>query len=310
MAHALMFHHFHSEIHPQGQGSLSAEELDNIIAKLRLQRNLLSSDEYLHKCLGNSIKETDVCLSFDDGLKCQFDVALPVLETWNIKAFFFIPTKPLKGEAINLELFRYFRSVFFDDIDDFYTEFFTISQQYNPAAFLEAVKFCETNVYRSEHAFYTQNDRLYRYFRDRCVSSQMFDDIMLAMIKKRTLATEKLFKVLWMNKHEINQLFQSGHEIGLHTHSHPTNIDAYTYDAEYAEYNENLTCLSQLVGKRNIRSAALPCGLSSMHTNDIFKKIGIDLCFTAAMEDKKFNDPLRQPRLDHVLLPSENLQGL
>ena len=193
MAFAVMFHHFHNEFHPCGQGSISAERLDEIIGKLKQENNLLSCNEYHEKCLSGELEEMDVCLTFDDGLKSQYEVALPVLESWNLKAFFFIPSKPLFGEIINLEVFRYFRSVYFDNIDNFYKEFFEVCERYSPKAFKKAIAFCSSNVYRSGHAFYTENDRLYRYFRDRCVNETKFDELMFFMIEKKGLETKKLF---------------------------------------------------------------------------------------------------------------------
>ena len=37
---------------------------------------------------GKKLKKKQVCLTFDDSLKCQFDLALPVIEELNIKSFF------------------------------------------------------------------------------------------------------------------------------------------------------------------------------------------------------------------------------
>ena len=170
-------------------------------------------------------------------------------------------------------MFRYFRSVYYDNIDDFYEEFFRVSEKHSPEAFKKALTFCSSSVYRSEHEFYTYNDRLYRYFRDRCVNIDEFDEIMFLMIEKKGLETKKICDVLWMNKHEIKYLFQSGHEIGLHTHNHPTNIDTYTYEAEYAEYTKNFECLTGVLGNKNICSAALPCGLHSVNTKKLWRKL-------------------------------------
>ena len=91
-----------------------------------------------------------------------------------------------------------------------------------------------------------------------------------------------------MDRLEIKHLSKSGHEIGLHTHNHPTNIDTYTYDAEYVEYTKNLECLTGILGHKNICSAALPCGLNSLNTHKIMEKIGVDLCFAAEMGVKSF----------------------
>lgn len=302
MASAIMFHHFHNEKHPVGQGSLSAECFDALLSKIKARCNILSSDEYIHKCLHNKLSETDICLTFDDGLKCQYDVALPVLDAWDLKAFFFIPSQPLVGKAINLEWHRYFRSAFYDDIDVFYEEFFEVCTRACPTELSRALSYCGSNVYRKEHSFYSANDRLYRYFRDHCVDIETFDQIMFVMMRGKLLRYDELMNLLWMSKHEVKNLSKFGHEIGLHTHTHPTNINIYSYDAERDEYVQNLDCLSKLLGDSGgICSAATPCGLFSANTKSILTDIGVDICFGANLSSQRRNDLLELPRLDHVL---------
>ena len=41
-------------------------------------------------------------VTFDDNLKCQYDIALPILDKYSLKAFWFIYTSPLDGVTIIL----------------------------------------------------------------------------------------------------------------------------------------------------------------------------------------------------------------
>ena len=34
-----------------------------------------------------NLEDTDVCITFDDNLKCQYEIALPVLDKYSLKAF-------------------------------------------------------------------------------------------------------------------------------------------------------------------------------------------------------------------------------
>ena len=104
VSHSVMFHHFHNDNHPKGQGSLDAETFLKVLFWLRKNYNLLSSEEYLDKALSGSLSNNDICLSFDDALLCQYDIALPVLNDLDIKAFFFIYSSPMKGEPDSLKL--------------------------------------------------------------------------------------------------------------------------------------------------------------------------------------------------------------
>ena len=47
--HAVMFHHFHNEYHPVGQGSLSAKKFEEMIDWLSGRYSLLDANEYIYK---------------------------------------------------------------------------------------------------------------------------------------------------------------------------------------------------------------------------------------------------------------------
>ena len=123
--HGIMFHHFHDEkVHKKSQGSIDRDEFYQMI-KFIGRENILNSDEFLNRYKENSLKEKDVCFTFDDGSKSQYDVALPVLEDLKIKSFFFTYTSFLgEGKPDLLEVYRYFRSNYFSNIEEFYHLFF------------------------------------------------------------------------------------------------------------------------------------------------------------------------------------------
>ena len=90
--HGIVFHHFHDFVkHKNNQGSISKDEFYKIIKFVGV-KNILSADIFLEKFLSNKIKSNEVCITFDDALKCQIDIALPVLEDLKIKSFFFVYT--------------------------------------------------------------------------------------------------------------------------------------------------------------------------------------------------------------------------
>ena len=122
--HGIMFHHFHDDdIHTKGQGSISKDVFYKLI-KFIGKKNILDADIFFEKLKKNNLKENEVCLTFDDGIKCQIDVALPVLEDLKIKSFFFPYTSIFGDKPDNLEVFRYFRMNYFKDINDFYINFY------------------------------------------------------------------------------------------------------------------------------------------------------------------------------------------
>ena len=111
--HSVMFHHFHGDKHPVGQGSLSAIEFEEMIDWLLSRHQMLDANEYIEKLEQKTLGNAEICLSFDDALRCQFDIALPILERKKVKAFFFVYSSPLMGEPDPLEIYRYFRTTNF-----------------------------------------------------------------------------------------------------------------------------------------------------------------------------------------------------
>ena len=87
--HGIMFHHFHdNKIHFPSQCSIDKNQLNGII-NLIGKKNILNPNEFFKKLKKNKNKKKFVCLTFDDGLKSQIDVALPVLKKKKHKSFFF-----------------------------------------------------------------------------------------------------------------------------------------------------------------------------------------------------------------------------
>ena len=72
-SHAVMFHHFYDEKHPKGQGAISGEEFEQILDWLSNYYLINDAHVYLEKVLNNNLHKTDICLSFDDALLCQYD---------------------------------------------------------------------------------------------------------------------------------------------------------------------------------------------------------------------------------------------
>jgi peptidoglycan/xylan/chitin deacetylase (PgdA/CDA1 family) len=303
-SHSVMFHHFHGQGHPEGQGSISAEQFDKIIRYLSLNFNLLSSDDYSKACIDGVLGDRDICLSFDDGLLCQYEIALPVLDAWSLKAYFFLCSKPLVGGVLPIELFRYFRTVAYNDVEDFYADFFELSHRLTPESFGKAKLFCSKNIYRSEFDFYTPNDRLFRFFRDYCVDEQTYENLMFMLLEKSGLALQDIKKKLWMDRAQVRYLHNTGHSIGLHSYNHPTTVDRMGADELLAEYRDNYSNLCEVIGGE-ISAVAYPCGNCNVETIKIMDQLGIKIGFMANMKNLEHKSLLQMPREDHINVLAE-----
>ncbi len=122
-----MFHRFHaSNLLPRSQGSLNEIEFDLILQNVGIE-NILSPDEWIFKIKSNTLKSNDLCITFDDGLKSQYDIALPILDKYGLKAFWFVFSSVFHGQVDNNEIYNIFITSFYESFDDFFYEFIKFS---------------------------------------------------------------------------------------------------------------------------------------------------------------------------------------
>ena len=99
--HGIMFHHFHDDkTHMKGQGSINKDDFYKII-KFIGRNNILDANVFFEKSKKNKLKDNEVCFTFDDAIKCQIDIALPVLEELKIKSFFFVYNSVFLGDLLS-----------------------------------------------------------------------------------------------------------------------------------------------------------------------------------------------------------------
>lgn len=147
----------------------------------------------------------------------------------NITAFFFIYSSPFLGVEDNLEIFSLFRATAFNSVDEFYLHFFSCLE--NKKAIEQAKRACDDGDYLSSFPFYTRNDRIFRYIRDNILSSTEYENLNFKMMKAARFDHVGAKSNLWMNSNDLRRLAEDGHEIGLHSHSHPTKISKLDINA-------------------------------------------------------------------------------
>ena len=124
-----MFHHFRGENQPKAQGSISAEQFGQIIDLVQSTSTILSPTEYLHLAQQNLLKDNHTCLTFDDALRSQIEVAVPVLDSLDIQGFFFVYSSAFLGNPDPLEIYRYFRNNYYANFEPFFADFMSIALQ-------------------------------------------------------------------------------------------------------------------------------------------------------------------------------------
>ena len=298
--HGLMFHHFYDERHVKGQGAISAEQLDAILRDYR--HRLLPAQEWLDRALSDRLCEGDVCITFDDALRCQYEVALPVLEQHDLTGFWFVYSSVLDGGLEKLEIYRKFRTVYFSAADDFYRTFFAAVDQSRYADLVqEALVGYDHDNWR-HFPFYTPGDTRFRYIRDTALGRDRYDEVMRQIMQTYHIDFEEFSADLWMEPQHVRDLCDRGHVIGLHSHSHPTDMGQRTPAEQRFEYETNFQFLRQLIGSAPV-AASHPCNSYNDETISLLRSLGIQLGFRANMADHQFS-MLEFPREDHANIVS------
>ena len=301
-----MFHHFHNSVHLPAQGSLSAIDFKKMLDWLAKNYSLFSAQEYLERAQKGYLQHSDICLSFDDGLKSQYDIALPIMKDLGLTAFFFINSGIFQKEYCFLEIYRYFRTNSFNKIDDFYYEFFEIVKNYNPILFAKHYSYFINLDYLSLYPFYTENDKWFRYIRDQLLTDNQYSNIMKIMFKNKKFDITKSTKNLWINEKELKNIDKQGHVVGLHSHSHPTQMKKLCKSKQRLEYKNNYEHLSKILGK-HINTMSHPCGDYNNDTLDILTEMNVDIGFASNMYCNGENSRLTIPREDQANLQQKAL---
>ncbi len=306
--HGVMFHHFHDrDKFIQSQGSISSDQFVKIIKYIG-RKNIINADEFSNNFLNKKNIEKKVCFTFDDALKCQEKIALPILEDYKIKAFFFIYSGIFEYDSHNIEIVRHFRHLFYKNINEFYKEFIElVNNKFGNKKFLNFINLNKEKIikYQKKFPIYSKSDVEFRFIRDYLLNANEYKNILSELYKIKNFKPKKYHKSLLMNKESLRKLKKLNHEIGLHSHSHPTKIINLNYQEQYKEYNKNLSILSKILKTKNsIKSMSHPCGVYDKNTLKVLKKIDISIGFKESMlidnNMKKINNSRFEiARIDH-----------
>lgn len=295
----VMFHHFHGPRHASGQGSISASDLEAVIHGIG-RENILDARDWEELALAGRLPRRARCLTFDDNLRSQFDLAYPVLSRHRIRAFWFVSTSTLDGRVIKQELYRHFRTTAFGSLDDFYDAFEEAVQR-SPfrAAVAEALARTDPNEYLPEFAFYSDRDRRFRFIRDKPLGPSRYEAVMDAMLRLHRVKARDLARKLWMDARCLKELSAAGHSVGLHSHTHPNFIHELPAGRQRLEYATNVRRLTDLLGVRPT-SMAHPRNSYDGITLKILADLGVRLGFRSNCAPVPDRSMLELPREDHT----------
>lgn len=296
-ATAVMFHHFHGGEHAPSPGSIDAPTLDRLLASIALEKSILNAETFAEKVADGKIDSSDTCLTFDDALKCQFEIAMPVLEARGLTGYFFVYSSAFERGGAELEVFRNFRSQRYDSTDRFLDDLLDVL-----AEKFRAIRTTLDETFRSDYlaqySFYSLSDRRLRFLRDEILRPDEYTSAMRVLMERQGIDPEDSRRRLMMSEDDLRCLCSRGHQVGLHSHSHPTRIDQLGSEVVRSEYERNFAFIEHSTGTKPV-SMSHPCGRYSIDSLDALRDLGIIVGFIDTPAPNVESDPLRIPRDDH-----------
>jgi len=272
-AHGLMFHRFHkSDSAPAGQGSVTEAEFESVLNYVGPER-ILTPEEWISRVKRCSLQKDHLCITFDDGLRSQFDVALPVLEKYKLKAFWFVFSSVFNGEIDRNEVYNRFTVTGFSSFDEFVAEFLKFYPVDGKAFEGNDYKLFSKGLEKL-FPFYTENDLKYRYIRNKLFTRSDFERVMDSLIESKGLSVSKMAEDLWLTNAHLQSLHRNGHCIGLHSYDHPFEIAYLNVEEQRNQYLRNYKHISHITGDI-VECMSHPLNSYSQDTIDILSKLGI-----------------------------------
>ena len=281
--HGIMFHRFHKNGRKgDGAGSLNEHEFEKILKFIGL-KNIISPSQWIEKIKNKSFKKNDICITLDDGLKSQYKYALPILEKYNLKAFWFIFSSVFRNnidmnELYNQVIYKRFKS------QKIFQKIFLKKLDLNKDIFKSKDYLKFKNQNKKLFSFFSKEDIKYRYVRNHYLTRKKFENIMndLLKLKKKDLINAKL---LWMNINDIKKINSLGHTIGMHSDTHNLNFKGLSPQKQKTEYVKNYKFLKTIT-KKNPISMSHPLNSYNKQTLKILKKMKIICGFRSTLYPK------------------------
>jgi len=191
------------------------------------------------------------------------------------------------GQPDNLEIFRYFRMNYFNNVNDFYINFYNVLNKDLSNFFKNNEEKIKNNKIKFPN--YSVEDIKFRLVRDIFLKKSDYENIMFLMINEKKFKYKKFYSRLFFSDEDLRNLNKLGHTIGLHSHSHPTLMEKLDYSDQEKEYKKCVSIISKILGKSGdtIKYMSHPCGSYNEDTLQILKKLGIELGFKQIMTIEK-----------------------
>jgi peptidoglycan/xylan/chitin deacetylase (PgdA/CDA1 family) len=281
---AVGYHYLAAEP-PRKPRAIFPVSLDALRAQLELLGRaweFVSRDELLAAVAGEATLPERACaVTFDDGLRCQADLAAPVLEDLGVPAIFFVPGKPIaEGRVLHVHKVHALR----ERLDD--------------AELLELVDAeVPEEVARAHYRYDTPQAARVKYVLNMALSAEERDRVVGAAFAEAFPDEAAFAAELYMSRDQIRALASS---LGAHSYAHEPL--ALMGPEELDRDVERVTSVLEEVTGDRPRAFSYPHGTPSTVDVDTARRLaaaGYRVAFTMERAlNRGLDEPLLLGRLD------------
>ena len=277
------------------QGAINKVEFQKIVGTIR-KSNTVSSAEILNKSNPEDL-ENKIFITFDDGLLRQFELGLDWLDELDIFACFFVHTSPFLGDYDVHQLLRTFKnSNIFQNVEEFNKTFIKYLQRDYDQEEIHKIEssFIEER-YFNQFTFYSDSDRKLRFIRDHYLNQEQYKEKTTSFIQSFNIELDSLAKDTYMTKDNLKEISQRGHVIGLHSHSHPSNLGSLSIEEQLIEIKRNKEVIESII---DISPRTISYPSNSYSSDTIRHLIDLNIHSGFRADDKLSKPPYELPRID------------
>ncbi len=269
-------------IHP-----LTVKILKRQIEELGRYFEFVAEEDLLAALDGQRSLPKQACLlTFDDGLREQYSLAVPVLDDLGVPAIFFVPGQPyLEGKPLNVHRIHFLRSKIEPSV--FQQMLFSGCEKLGISkGITEGEIWCEGKYFWDD-----EETRKAKYLLNILLTDVEKESLLNLLEKQTGIEGEDYFASLYMSQKQIKELDQR-FAIGTHGYSHTPLARKSRLEIE-ADIKRGVTALSPICGSS--ASISYPHGYEGAISQEVFdaaKHCGLRLGFTT---ERSFNLTLEAP---------------
>lgn len=293
--YSVMFHDLYDIGRESTQGAINWKEFQKIVEAIR-KSDLISSAEMLNDSREEDL-EKKIFITFDDGLLKQFEIGLDWLDKLDIVACFFVHTSPLLGDYDVHQLLRTLKnSNIFQDVEEFNKKFINHLQSgYSQEEVDKINNSFNKEGYFNQFTFYSDSDKKLRFIRDFYFSQDEYKEKAISFMHSFNIDSDSLAKDTYMTGDNLKAIAERGHVVGLHSHSHPSNLGSLSVQGQLTELKRNKEVIESIIG---IPPKTISYPSNSYNSDTISHLIDLDIHSGFRADDKINKAPYELPRID------------